>query len=285
MLLPMIEQGTLYNAVNFLISPNGEGMVSTEALYTAWVTMPSVFLCPSDGTNGNGFLPGTGPTGNYGNAPPIIPGTSQSFGLTPVSNYQGSFGDNYCGGQLITNGAPGGGLPWETPDGSTPPPGFPRIGWDGYWGTWFGPNFTPGQGTQRGFFDYRSTFPPTSISSATDGTSNSIIVGEILPARAADANFWDFNGAYAGMTVPLGWNSNTFPPADPSCLYQWQNATAPLGCRYSAAAKGFVSLHPGGANFAFADGSVHFLKNTISLITYCALGSVAGGEVISSGSY
>ena len=68
-----------------------------------------------------------------------------------------------------------------------------------------------------------------------------VLVASPMPARAADANFWDFNGAYAGTTVPLGWNSNTFPAADPSCLYQWQNATAPLGCRYSAAAKGFVS--------------------------------------------
>jgi hypothetical protein len=35
----------------------------------------------------------------------------------------------------------------------------------------------------------------------------------------------------------------------------------------------------------FADGSVHFLKATISFVTYNALGSRAGGEVISSGSY
>ena len=58
-----------------------------------------------------------------------------------------------------------------------------------------------------------------------------------------------------------------------------------LGCRYGAASKGFASLHPGGANFAFSDGSVHFLKQSISLVTYNALGSRAGGEVISSDAY
>jgi len=45
------------------------------------------------------------------------------------------------------------------------------------------------------------------------------------------------------------------------------------------------SLHPGGANFAFTDGSVHFIKSTISMPIYWALGTRAGGEVISADSY
>jgi prepilin-type processing-associated H-X9-DG protein len=44
-------------------------------------------------------------------------------------------------------------------------------------------------------------------------------------------------------------------------------------------------MHPGGANFTFADGSVHFLKASINPATYNALGSRMGGEVISSDSY
>jgi prepilin-type processing-associated H-X9-DG protein len=42
------------------------------------------------------------------------------------------------------------------------------------------------------------------------------------------------------------------------------------------------SFHPGGVNEAFADGSVHFIKNTISAPTYWAIGSRNGGEIISS---
>ena len=45
------------------------------------------------------------------------------------------------------------------------------------------------------------------------------------------------------------------------------------------------SIHPGGANFLFADGSVHFLKSSIAMKTYWALGTKANGEVISSDSY
>ena len=58
----------------------------------------------------------------------------------------------------------------------------------------------------------------------------------------------------------------------------WQN-------RYSYASKGAKSKHPGGANFCFGDGSVRFLKNSINLQTYCAIGSRAGGEVVSSDAY
>ena len=40
------------------------------------------------------------------------------------------------------------------------------------------------------------------------------------------------------------------------------------------------SNHPGGVNMAFLDGSVKFIKNSINLGTYAALGTKAGGEVI-----
>jgi hypothetical protein len=38
-------------------------------------------------------------------------------------------------------------------------------------------------------------------------------------------------------------------------------------------------------NFIFVDGSVRFLKQSIAMTTYCALGSRNGGEVINSDSY
>src|SRR5262249_41350373 len=162
-----------------------------------------------------------------------------------------SFGDNYCGGPL------NGGLPWETYPDDHLLPGQIRIGWHGFWGTSVGPRrgapgpffgFTIGGGQLRGMFDY-ATLQTVRIASVTDGTSYTLMVGEVVPSRAADSNFWMTNGGTAGTTVPLCWNSNTFPASDPVCLGQFQGVNAPTGCRFSAAAKGFASMHPGGANF------------------------------------
>jgi prepilin-type processing-associated H-X9-DG protein len=45
------------------------------------------------------------------------------------------------------------------------------------------------------------------------------------------------------------------------------------------------SFHPGGVNVSFADGSVHFVKDTVSPLSWWALGTRASGEVLSSDSY
>jgi len=45
------------------------------------------------------------------------------------------------------------------------------------------------------------------------------------------------------------------------------------------------SLHPGGFHALMGDGSVRFVKSTINGWTWRALGSVAGGEVISADSF
>jgi prepilin-type N-terminal cleavage/methylation domain-containing protein/prepilin-type processing-associated H-X9-DG protein len=48
---------------------------------------------------------------------------------------------------------------------------------------------------------------------------------------------------------------------------------------------GYSSRHPGGANFAFGDGSVRFLKNSINPKVFRCLGNRADGEMISDSSY
>ncbi|HZT83161.1 MAG TPA: DUF1559 domain-containing protein [Gemmataceae bacterium] len=42
----------------------------------------------------------------------------------------------------------------------------------------------------------------------------------------------------------------------------------------------FASLHTAGANFVMADGSVHFIRDSIDYRVYVALSTIQGGEVI-----
>ena len=48
---------------------------------------------------------------------------------------------------------------------------------------------------------------------------------------------------------------------------------------------GFRSLHAGGANFLFGDGSVKFLMESINIATYQALGTRRGREVVDADAY
>jgi prepilin-type N-terminal cleavage/methylation domain-containing protein/prepilin-type processing-associated H-X9-DG protein len=71
-------------------------------------------------------------------------------------------------------------------------------------------------------------------------------------------------------------------PPTPNCLGDYGNQgdfdSAPTVMASS-------SFHPGGANIAMCDGSVRFLKNTTNITVVWALGSIAGGEVVSADQY
>jgi len=295
MILPQIEQTNAFNTINF----SRNSTPDYRSFWTAYNTISNVWLCPSDGRHDNGFRPASGngnathPAGGWAAAP----GDQFPFGLTPtnpitgvpshrvaISDYAGSYGDNYSSqpssGDLSV-------LPWETGTDANGnavglPPGQPRRGWPGGWGT------KALGGRLRGMFGYWGD-ECSSIDSTTDGTSNTIMVGEVLPYQCVSNEFWHSIGAGAGTTIPLGWNNMADPDSTngtcgyseycPSCTN-----TNP-GCRFNYSSKGFKSAHPGGANFAFADGSVKFLKKSINPDSYNALGSRNGGEVISADSY
>ncbi len=124
-----MEGGAIYNAINFNMPLNNAAAASGSAQWTALMTINRTWLCPSDDNlqgSSDGMRPSTGPWGNYPNGDsPNNPFTGAAETRTPISNYAGSFGDNYAIGALtpVQN-------PWETYP--YPPillPGQPRIGW------------------------------------------------------------------------------------------------------------------------------------------------------------
>ena len=272
LILPQLEQTNMYNALNFTLHEGSESGIEQS---TAWYTRVSAFVCPSDGLN-SGILPANVPTGQY---PMYGPPPNPSGGAKGVYgvNYHLSHGDNYTIGNLSNVGS----NPWETPC-SGAAVGQPQIGFPGFWGTSFDCAITDpklGGGTMRGMSDYR-TGHYTNMAGITDGTSNTLLVGESLPAEDANNEFFTATAASMGITIPLNWNT-----ARSTCTDGQTYGTNDLGCRFSYASHGFKSRHPGGVNFLFVDGSVHFLKNSINRVTIAALGSRNGGEVISADAY
>jgi prepilin-type N-terminal cleavage/methylation domain-containing protein/prepilin-type processing-associated H-X9-DG protein len=119
-----------------------------------------------------------------------------------------------------------------------------------------------------------------SMSSVTDGLSNTIVVSEVLGV-ADFRGFWSGeNGvAYTHHVTP---NSKTPDAAwsAPGCTNR-PNAS----CDGRATAWGLQDIaarsnHTGGVNVLLGDGSVRFVANTIPLATWQALASINAGEVI-----
>jgi prepilin-type N-terminal cleavage/methylation domain-containing protein/prepilin-type processing-associated H-X9-DG protein len=293
LVLPYIEQNPVFNSINFntFVSGGANSGYGALAFATAWYTKLNVLQCPSDGDQ-NGFRPNGSGNGNGQDAaigPPPPPGGGTP--MFPVSNYGVSFGDNYCIGGLCQGVT----FPTETPytlplSTPYPPPFGVRIGWPGWQGTYADLNAnlppTGAPGALRGMFDVNDS-QTCKISDITDGTSNTIAAGEALPAQRADNNVWLWNNGGYGTTVPINY------PSPQSCALPGNGwgGSGSAGCSTNWASRcaytntGFKSHHPGGANFVFADGSVHFLKQTIWMPAYCALGSKAGGEVLSADQY
>jgi len=89
--------------------------------------------------------------------------------------------------------------------------------------------------------------------------------------------------------VSTGFPPNTVIPfVDGGKTYDIDFTASRLGTsdtRQTYLVVGSRSYHPGGLNAMMLDGSVRFMKSTVSKATWRALGTRAGGEVISSDSY
>jgi prepilin-type processing-associated H-X9-DG protein len=76
---------------------------------------------------------------------------------------------------------------------------------------------------------------------------------------------------------PLDTDAAAKPTTDPMYCRQDRNVSAANGGQWQVAAR---SRHSGGANAAFADGSVKFIRDSINRTVWQAAGSKAGGEAV-----
>jgi len=276
LMLPFIEQGPLYNAFNASVGMEGPGLQSLVINSTVFTTKIPSFQCPSDNVN---VLALSAVSAASGGQVPALP-----YSLT-----KGNYGVNWGNtdyGQWCTSGI------------TSPNANLYRL-------SAFGRN-QAGTGAQL-----------VKFSSVTDGLSNTTFVSEILQGASDDVRgtIWvdnagagSFNTRFtpngmldilqAGLAgsnmdnvTGFGGGGNYQPgqsPAGPGSLCDSQPVQM-LGC-WTQGSEGLEyvasrSRHPGGVNSLFGDGSVHFLKSSISPMTWVALGTINSGQVISSDSY
>ncbi|AGA25234.1 DUF1559 domain-containing protein [Singulisphaera acidiphila] len=278
-LMQYLEQGALFNTWNFALDANND-----RANETARITQVATYLCPSD--------PGSG---NVVNSAISTGGSSANIGRT---NYYASIGGTAA--QAYGIGSMCAGFP-PLQETNTVFLGIFNVTFDTSQAQYLAgttqPN--PAYNAARG----------TSMATIIDGTSNTAMFSEIRQARYAGASSAPaaanripidtiyYTSSFTLQAVPVCTSgliyyrglqyyrfipettnySHTVPPNwtgnDCGDLTIWANHLAAR------------SYHSGGVNAVFADGSVRFMKSSINIATWSALGTRAGNEVISADSY
>jgi prepilin-type processing-associated H-X9-DG protein len=129
----------------------------------------------------------------------------------------------------------------------------------------------------------------------TDGSSSTLLVGE-RSSNLSNAT-WVSGTAGQNCTRP-GWAlkqcvPNTFSlilshtgpsPADPGRGLPADTRVQPPSAP-DAGPDGYWARHPGGCNFLLCDGSVRFVKSTISPAVFSGLATRAGAEPVGDGGW
>jgi prepilin-type N-terminal cleavage/methylation domain-containing protein/prepilin-type processing-associated H-X9-DG protein len=287
MILPYLEQSVLYNASNVAGYPGwagpyaaapGAGTAPNANLYNMdWAcstlrqTRLAAFVCPSDPNNSNGAQFFT--AGDYANYPSFAP-MDQRTGTPLIGWARGNYGSNQGGSDADhqVNGD----------DGLTSSP-FKGASKTGIMGANYG----------------------QTIAAVTDGLSNTMMIGELRVGVTTQDIRGTWAMGFAGAS--MAGHAKNYNPTPNDKNYSWPSCNdggdelqmsaqfAPNlpslgamgmgvncgGGMYNSGGQ-VRSLHPGGANVGFADGSVKFIKNTIANPIWFAILTSRNGEILSA---
>jgi prepilin-type N-terminal cleavage/methylation domain-containing protein/prepilin-type processing-associated H-X9-DG protein len=282
--LPYIEQAPLYNAINYAFAEELHDATASPMNSTVLFSKVAAYMCPSDGNVGkaniNNYHACFGTTTDWPNGPTTSLGEESydqtgngstgmfaiwlAYGINNVTD--GTSNTLLFGEALVGDGK-----------GNEPTRGIGSGG--------------PGS-KYRGNGITLNNDSGLASSYVDDVEANPTTVANVNAAIIACNQEWA-NQASVMVTSHRGyrWGSfsegslfNVIQPPNPS-----YNTCRPRGgpnnSDNASVSLPLSSQHPGGVNVVFADGSVHFIKNTIALNIYWALGTKANGEVISADQY
>jgi prepilin-type N-terminal cleavage/methylation domain-containing protein/prepilin-type processing-associated H-X9-DG protein len=251
--LQFIEQGVVFNSMNMFFNYNQPQNT------TASIPKVATYLCPSD-TN----VPSTPyANSNYPNNIGLMRYNAAFDGPTWMLNYpQGGPPLNYAG---VTDGLSNT-VQWSEfvmgtgqSKAANAPGGLSMI----YLSTGYEPTSTKG-----GLLPYNQL--------------SFIIANVACQQSAVPVNQSNDQKGETYMHHSVGWGggyTHIMLPNQPACFYHDGSGETDHG------AIGASSRHPGGVNVAMMDGSVRFVKNSVSQATWWALSTRSNGEVISADQY
>ncbi len=273
MMLGYLEQAPIYNALNFSLSPLDNNSSNSTGVYRIIAT----FLCPSDPNSGSGKQ-------NINNYAASLGTTTDDLYDWTDSATAFNFQQPHGSAGMFTFGKAYGMR--DCTDGTSNTIAFSEwlVG-DGR-GTYYG-NQTPGS-TYRGNMIMNATGNNPTYRDAFQNPQ-AVLAGlqSCTTQFQSSTTTADYKGWYWAMGSSGFSMFNTVQTPNDS-VYRFGL------CRFSGTANnwpdnstfiGAASHHPGGVNTLMSDGSVRFVKDSVARNTWWALGTRAGGEVLSADSY
>jgi prepilin-type N-terminal cleavage/methylation domain-containing protein/prepilin-type processing-associated H-X9-DG protein len=289
-ILPNMEQQSLYNAANFMLHSSA-WTFSTPANNTVVNSRVATMMCPSESSKIPTIQQGWknyvanigGPPvnsgwsgllvimqGNPGGYPGSPTAGADSTGKALVNYNCGSFGV-----EAVTDGTSNTALFSETLIGTGPAMNSVTIA------------TAPRKSTYM--FPSGLSLPMDLGATQPQAAQQFVAACKALPGNTAgygglppgSGNAW--LGGNANSTLVFDSYNHWMPPNQIACFNSADGNTAGWGNPEDAIPPS--SNHPGGVNMAMGDGSVRFIKDSVSLQAWWGLGTRNGGEVISSDAF
>jgi prepilin-type N-terminal cleavage/methylation domain-containing protein/prepilin-type processing-associated H-X9-DG protein len=273
-IISQMEGGNLYNAWNLCFGfRDYTGATPPVVNYTIMITNVAVMVCPSESALGAVPQPPYGALNYMGNMGG--PGGMSAYSGTMISPYDAS-GSGYptsvIGPQAITDGMSNTGMISERLFGISNNPTVTLGGLSTV--DRKRPIFAAGTSAKMNTGDFQGSMNVLNACKNLRPTTTALAsyrTGQIWTISHPEASIFN---RYFHFAPPNTISCDTAGSQEPSSgLGGLQGVLPP------------TSNHPGGVNLCLADGSVKFIKDSIALQPWWALGTRAGGEVIDAGSY